>query len=876
MSVIGRQPPAAPSWFQETGPRGAQLLSDASALVGATHDEASLLRDLMALCLKDFCDWVVVYLADEAGAVRRACAAASEPGRERAARAVVEHAAGRPAEAPEVVREVALTGRGRLTHDLGAALAEDGVHRGHLRQLGEGAGVVVPMQARGRVLGVLAMASRDAAYGAAHVSLGEALGRQLGLAIDNARLIAREQKARMEAEAAAQRIARLQGVTAALSEALTLAEVGPVAVAHVAKAAGAFGVTMWLASDDGRTLERVASHGHPAPGPAVEPADAALPLQDALRTGHPYYVDDALAAAARFRDLGALNARLGHKALACLPFVLKGRAAGGLLLSYREPRAFAHEERAFLEALGRQCAQAVERARLFASEQKARSEAEAAAAALAVTETRFRTLIEQFPLSTQVFAADGTHVAANAAWERLTGLPRDALRGHNLLTEPAFQDAERRALLARTLAGEVVEMPVALSDPAQRGLPGEPRWLRSILFPVKDETGRPREVVMVTEDVTEKRQALEDLRASEGRYRLIAENTLDLISRLTPEGRALYVSPVCRRLLGYEPEELVGREVECDIHPEDRLPEGEPLASLLGPNDTYTRTYRRRRKDGAYVWFEMTGHGIRDPESGVLREIVTVSRDITERRRHEQEVEQGRRQVAQSEKLSALGSLVSGVAHEIRTPLAYISNHLFLIQQRLERAAKAKGEVDLQELLREVSAYGAEAMDGTDRINALVKDLSRFIRHAVGPRAPAPLHDVVAEAVRLFQATHRGEMTVEADMRPGPAVSLDRVQVQQVVLNLLENAYDAGPRGRVRITTRPTGKGAQLVIEDWGPGIAPEIQARMFDPFFTTKQEGTGLGLSIVRRIAETHGATLRCDSAPGKGTRFTLDFPAA
>ena len=725
------------------GPRGAQLLADASALVGASQDEGLLLRDLVGLCLKGFSDWAVVYLSNDAGATRRFYAATAEPGRDRAVRAVVEHASG-PA-APPIVQEVVQTCRGRLTPDLGAALAEDGTHRGHLREMGEGGGIVVPVHARGRVLGVLALASRHRPYGAADVSLAEALGRQIGLAIDNARLLAREQKARLDAEAAANRVSRLQAVTAALSEALTPAAVGRVAVDQVLRATGAYGAALYLVAPGEPALRAVAREGNVPLGERV-PLDAGLPLTEAVRLGHACYVEDATDATPRYRGLASLPGRGGQKAIACIPFLSNGRGVGGLWLGFREPRRFPHEERGFLEALARQCAQAVERARLFESEQRARSDAEAAAAAL---------------------------------------------------------------------------------------------------------------------------------RASEALYRLIAENTLDMISRLAPDGTALYVSPACRRLLGFEPEELAGRRVESFIHPEDRLPEGTILADLLGPHDTYTRTYRRVRKDGSYVWFEMTGHGVRDPATGALREIVTVSRDVTERRRAEQELEASRRQVSQSEKLSALGSLVSGVAHEIRTPLAYISNHLFLVRQRLERGAK-EGEVP-EALRREVEVHAVEAAEGADRINSLVKDLSRFIRQAAGPRAPMPLQDVVADAVRLFQATHRGEMAVESDLQPTPRVSLDRVQVQQVVLNLLENAYDAAPRGRARVSTRPApAGGAELLVEDWGPGIPPEVQARMFDPFFTTKKEGTGLGLSIVRRIAETHGATVRCDSTPGRGTRFVVSFPPA
>jgi signal transduction histidine kinase len=272
------------------------------------------------------------------------------------------------------------------------------------------------------------------------------------------------------------------------------------------------------------------------------------------------------------------------------------------------------------------------------------------------------------------------------------------------------------------------------------------------------------------------------------------------------------------------------------------------------------------REAGAYAFLEKPGD--MTPEK-----ILSVLATALARRRAEQELEAARHQVAMSEKLSTLGTLVSGVAHEIRTPLTYVTNNLFLIRQRLEHAARNRPE--LAGLVDEVERYGKAALDGVARIDRLVDDLRRFAKRDEGGPVEADLRDVVGVAVDLFRATRRGRIEVRAELRSVPSLRLETGQVQQVVLNLLTNAAESMPSGGpVRIATRAVPGGGEIEIEDHGDGIAPDVQDRLFHPFFTTKAEGTGLGLSISQRIIESHGGHIRFESHVGRGTTFFVFLP--
>ncbi|HWH08615.1 MAG TPA: ATP-binding protein [Candidatus Thermoplasmatota archaeon] len=230
--------------------------------------------------------------------------------------------------------------------------------------------------------------------------------------------------------------------------------------------------------------------------------------------------------------------------------------------------------------------------------------------------------------------------------------------------------------------------------------------------------------------------------------------------------------------------------------------------------------------------------------------------------------------LAEQEKLAAMGTLVAGVAHEVRTPLAYMANNLHLLRHRVDEAVE-RGE-GASAMAAEVVALVHEAMQGIDRINRLVVELRRFTRPGRNVRRVLSLHRAVEPAVALFEATSRGRATLRASLEPTAHVEVDESQVQQVVLNLLDNAADAAPGGVVTVDTRDGRDGPELRVTDEGAGIPLEALPHIFDALYTTKPHGTGLGLTIVDRIARDHGARVLVDTSPGKGTTFRVVFPRA
>lgn len=239
---------------------------------------------------------------------------------------------------------------------------------------------------------------------------------------------------------------------------------------------------------------------------------------------------------------------------------------------------------------------------------------------------------------------------------------------------------------------------------------------------------------------------------------------------------------------------------------------------------------------------------------------------------------QERAALRQSEKLATMGSLAAGVAHEINNPLTFLRMRAELDREAvLERVAAGRLEPEDRALLESLAGNGEKVIATIDRLAEMTRSLKRVARASRGTRSVEDVGAVVDGVLLVAASRLRHDVTVRRDYAPGLACPLDAAGMSQVLLNLIVNAADAlADRADATITIR-TRDGAGVVaieVEDNGPGIPPEHQARIFVPFFTTKAEGTGLGLSISRRIVEEHGGTLTFRSAVGRGTTFRVEVP--
>jgi two-component system NtrC family sensor kinase len=334
----------------------------------------------------------------------------------------------------------------------------------------------------------------------------------------------------------------------------------------------------------------------------------------------------------------------------------------------------------------------------------------------------------------------------------------------------------------------------------------------------------------------------------------------------------LAANPHLKLMLGRAPD-----TPDSDVRPFERetLTDTGTRASLL---DRFARDggasdllLRLRRADGASVWVEITAHAQPDADDGSFM-LAAVFRDVTERKRLDDQARELYQQLLQAEKLAALGQTISGVAHELNNPLA-------TILASAERLVRHPTELPVK---RGLDTIRGEA----ERAARIVRNLLTFARKRHTTRAMVDLNDVVRETLALRQYEQRlsNIAVVEALAAGLPPVFADPHQVQQVLLNLVINAEQAmlSAHGQGTLVLR-TWQDAEhdvvmLEVNDDGPGVAEESASKIFDPFFTTKAagEGTGLGLTVAVAIVQEHGGRLSVQSTPGQGASFLVEFPTA
>jgi two-component system NtrC family sensor kinase len=235
-----------------------------------------------------------------------------------------------------------------------------------------------------------------------------------------------------------------------------------------------------------------------------------------------------------------------------------------------------------------------------------------------------------------------------------------------------------------------------------------------------------------------------------------------------------------------------------------------------------------------------------------------------------------REQLQQSERMASVGVLAAGIAHEINNPVGTI---LLAAQNALEQSEECKTLAESQALLRRTC--DAIVVNAT-RCTQIVRGVMQFSRHQATEKWANDINDIVLSAVRLLSDTTEGASRAPIlELGVGlPELPLNPIEIEQVIVNLVKNAWEAAPNGVTVIvrTERSHDDGVVLSVEDNGPGISPEQQRQIFDPFFTTRLQagGTGLGLSLVHGIIKSHRGRIDVDSAPGHGTRIYVVFPVS
>jgi len=401
---------------------------------------------------------------------------------------------------------------------------------------------------------------------------------------------------------------------------------------------------------------------------------------------------------------------------------------------------------------------------------------------------------------------------------------------------------------------------------------GSYRWMRDELVLIKGEDGSPLEIVGCWVDITEQKKAEEALRESEERFRAIVEGIGDAVFIADPKTRKLVdCNQEALNLTGLSREEILSMGAN-ELHPPDKRKETMEAfekhaagASLIMESEVVTRDGRRVPVSINSSLFTIHGQ----------MRVVGVFRDITERKKMEEEKEALEAQLRQSQKLESIGTLASGVAHEVNNPLTGIINYADLIQGRVKD--------------QELKEFAEGIMEEGHRVAKIVKNLLTFARREKEHHSPAYVSDIIEASLSLTRAVLRkDQITLEEDIAEDiPKVKCRSQQIQQVLMNLLTNARDALNRRfegydknkllkvSVRELERDGASWVRTTVEDHGAGISEDIIHRIFDPFFTTKSraEGTGLGLSVSYGIIRDHHGELLVESEPGKYTRLHVDL---
>lgn len=465
--------------------------------------------------------------------------------------------------------------------------------------------------------------------------------------------------------------------------------------------------------------------------------------------------------------------------------------------------------------------------------------------------------------------SQGRFTLVNRAFERVFRTTRERViaEGESAIEAPLAQslrDGDSPVLQSRRMHKGEVQI-------------GE-RDYSALRIPLITAGGGVDGMCSILTDITDLKLLAAAARESSERYRLLAESSADVVVLTGIDGEVRYVSPACERLVGYRPEEIIGRSPLDFVHPDD-IPRVLELRPKAVPEPI---TFRVRRRDGEYAWVETQLQRIseQEPSEGPL--ILSTTRDITERKRVEEEVR--RLNEALDNKLNErtqqletanqeLEAVLRTVSHDLRAPIRGINQLVAALREDYPEVLPPEGVT----IVNRVYAESA-------RLSALVNELMNYARSGHSEMHGTTI-DMTALAEEVIMALRESEpgRDVTTTVEPGLYAKGDGLMVKLVLENLIGNAWkftSRQPNAKIEVGADPGNGQTVFFVRDNGIGFDNESADRLFEPFQRLPSAsgfaGTGLGLSSVRRIIDRHGGRVWAEGAPNAGATFYFALPSA
>ncbi|MBI4550171.1 MAG: PAS domain S-box protein [Candidatus Omnitrophica bacterium] len=451
----------------------------------------------------------------------------------------------------------------------------------------------------------------------------------------------------------------------------------------------------------------------------------------------------------------------------------------------------------------------------------------------------------------------GEIIIFNDKLEELTGFSRWEVIGKkwvDIFTPPASREKIRQTIEGLLAGGTVRDYQSSILT--RNGETREVIWNGTV---IKDENGKVVGIVGLGRDITERRLMREQLALFSSAF----SHSTDAMLITDLRGGIVEINQAFTRLFGYEREEALGLNTRILRSKYSTDAFYKHMWESISSRGEWKGEITNRTKDGGEIpiWLSITPIILDGQKIGYMG----IEIDMREKKELE-------RRALEAERLAAVGKMSSQVAHEVRNPLSSISLNVELLREELTSILDTK-EAKGNEARSLLSAIEKEV----DRLSEIAGDYLKFSRLPQHKKVVTHLDEIIETMIRFLreEARTRGiELAFKTD--PIPALLLDPKQLEQALMNLIKNAFDAMPSGgsvQVRLAYEPQGF-AVISVQDTGMGMDENTRHRIFEPFFTTKEGGSGLGLSLVRQVVAEHGGNVWCESVRGKGTQFFIRIP--